>query len=284
MNLRMQSARRAVTLTELLVVLAIISLLATIAIPVYIQKTEQARVAIARQEVKEIAMAQEQVCSIYGFYVPIHLLDNLPNLPSGQTTSAPRDDFDNDPNIPSSNVAVIDPFASLQSQIGSPIFLNSANLTQNIRVNRLVGSWTGPFLNAQRVGLGARDRGSAYTGTGSVSQADLSGALFLDPWGRPYRMYSPLGVIGTQSAPTSGSGPHVPNQSTGLFDLGIDNGVLTIDDQRFDRWAIVSYGRDGVTDTGKAAPGSPLPTTQSIRDDIFYAFGLVPGESFYRAF
>ena len=37
------AARRAVTLTELLVVLVIISLLATVAVPIYVSKVEQAQ-------------------------------------------------------------------------------------------------------------------------------------------------------------------------------------------------------------------------------------------------
>src|SRR3990170_2792993 len=66
-----------VTLTELLVVLLIISLLSTIAIPVYVTRAENAKVNTARQETREIAQAEEQCAIIHGFYVPLQILDDL---------------------------------------------------------------------------------------------------------------------------------------------------------------------------------------------------------------
>lgn len=279
MTFRLTSPRKAVTLTELLVVLAIISLLATIAVPVYIQKTEQARIATARQETREIAMAEEQVGAIYGFYVPIHLLDNLANLPSGQGgTGGARDDFANYPSLAS--IAVMDPLGNINNQLssGSPLYLTSANISNNVRMGRLVNSWTGPFLNAQRLDVGRRDRASLYSGSGSATQQEVSNALVLDPWGRPYRLYAPLGITG-KAANTVGTGPEAPISSSGQFDPLNDNGVMSLNDPRFDRWAIVSYGRDGVTDTGKVGSSG-----QEIRDDIFYVFGMTAGESFYKAF
>ncbi len=275
---RIQNSRRAVTLTELLVVLAILSLLATIAVPVFIQKTEQARIAVARQEVREIADSQEQVFALYGFYVPIHFLNNVPNLPSGQTSSGPRDDFQNDPNL-SSN-AVMDPLASLQGQVSNPILMNVSTIEQNVRVRKLYNAWAGPFLNPQRLAIGNADLGSFSNASGAATQTEVSRALVIDPWGRPYRVYSPRGVVGSASV----TDPPTLSTATALFDLVLDDGQLTNTDQRFDRWAIVSFGRDGVTDTGKPKAGGTFAATDQIRDDIFYVFGIVPGESFYRAF
>jgi prepilin-type N-terminal cleavage/methylation domain-containing protein len=266
---RIQNSRRAVTLTELLVVLAIISLLATIAVPVFIQKTEQARLAVARQEVREIAAAEDHVALLYGFYVPIHILNNVPNLPAGQAATTPRDDFENDPNL--SSKAVMDPFADLQNQVSNPLLMNVTNIEQNVRIRKLVNAWAGPFLNPQRLAMGDADMGSLSNSAGGATQTEVSRALVIDPWGRPYRIYSPEGVVGSAVV----TDPPTLSTATGLFDLTLDDGQLTNTDQRFDRWAIVSFGRDGVTDTG---------ITGELRDDIFYVFGIVPGESFYRAF
>lgn len=280
---RFSPKRRAVTLTELLVVLAIISLLATIAVPVYLQKSEQARVAIARQEVREIADAEQQVFALYGYFVPIHILDNVPDLPTGQTTSAPRDDFAHD-NYRGQEF-LIDPLGNLQNQItGGPSgsdqqrTLSTTDVALHARVRRLIENWAGPFLNAQRKQTGYGDQGGLISG-GGTTQEQVTRALVLDPWGRPYRMYSPIGIVGNDGNLTT---VPAPSQISLLYDLTYDNGHLTVSDQRFDRWAIVSFGRDGLSDSYNGKYTSTV--SQNVLDDIFYTFGVTAGESFYRAF
>lgn len=278
---RPSTKRRAVTLTELLVVLAIISLLATIAVPVYLQKSEQARVAVARQEVRSIAEAEQQVFALYGFFVPIHILDNIPDPLPGASLSGTRDDFESDPNL--SSKYVMDPLGSLpdQSSGGNQANLGQLSQDSNARVRRLVSAWTGPFLNAQRIQMGDKDQGAVGNVVGAASQTQVSNALIVDPWGYPYRMYSPLGVVG--SAGVDLTSPPTLNQTSQLYDLNYDDGRLTNNDRRFDRWAIISFGRDGISDSaaGKYAGGT---TNLSGLDDIFYTFGITVGESFYRAF
>ncbi len=279
MSSRFGRARRAVTLTELLVVLAIISLLATIAVPVYVQKMEQARMAVARQEVRAISEAEDQVFAIYGYYVPIHMLDMLANLRSGEPGyGQPRDDFDNYFSV-FSNTRIMDPLANPSVTDDANPTINSTAVTNNNRIAKLVRDWTGPFLQAQRLDYGSKTGDRFNNQTGGLTNTEIARALVLDPWGRPYRLYSPLGIVGSADEPTDTN----PFQRTsGQYLSTYDDGVLrtTADtSRRFDRWAVVSFGRDGYTDRTKSGAGD-----ESVRDDIFSTFGIVPGESFYRAF
>jgi prepilin-type N-terminal cleavage/methylation domain-containing protein len=244
-----------VTLTELLVVLAIIGLLATIAIPVYVQRTEEAKVRTTQQEVREIAKAEEMVAMIHGFYVPIQMLDDVAVDPTRRTTRT--DDLQNE----TDTIYLIDPFVNVFDQIaGNPAqpLLQDRDLDQ--RVHKLYYFWQGPFLNPTRVWIG--DEASAEPD--QLSEDLIRHDHPLDPWGQPYRMYSPAGIVGSAATALDRSSFNSPSFS---------NGRLTTNDDRFDRFAIVSYGRDNQSD-GVSYTG----------DDIFYYFGILATESMFRAF
>jgi type IV pilus assembly protein PilA len=264
--------RRAVTLTELLVVLAIISLLATIAVPVYINQVQRARVATAQMEVRQIAEAQQMVAVSHGFYVPIHILNNVPNQVNNATGSnANRDDFTNLSNVFAIDATVsVERIFSGQSPVIPATQYNPAisDTSNDPRVQRMVEGWQGPFLNPKRVRYVGATTGQP--GTGNFKQD-----LVVDPWGNPYRMYSARGTTGTASLPDG------PTTDSDLV-LAIDNGVLDqggagAETDRFDRWAIVSYGpdsRSGFTND---------PKDQG--DDIYYKFSGVAGlETSYQGF
>lgn len=262
-KLKMASRRRAVTLTELLVVLAILSLLATLAVPVYVQKTEQARRSIARAEVRAIAEAQEQVALTHGYYVPIHFLNNLPNNPSDTQN---RDDFDNYPAGARSNIQFIDPFRSLEQQRlagGQDTFLDA--LAGRTRAAQMINFWSGPFLNPARV--------ATNPALDPDNQQNLSFDLVLDPWGRPYIFYSPIGAVWSFNS----------MQDLNTFDptdgnrTDWDSGRLSIVDNRFDRYAIVSFGANGISDSFTTG-------TNAFRDDIIYTFGFTPNETAFANF
>lgn len=249
---------KAVTLAELLVVLAIVSLLATLAVPVFVAKTEQARRAVARAEVRAIADAMNAVAVTHGYYVPMHVLDNQADLPSGQTSPGglPRDDFENYPGL--SVLRAINPNIPLNPQRGNQPSMDP-NSTADPGVARMVRYWQGPFLQPTRVYMG--DRG--VSSLPDMTQQEVSRDIVLDPWGRPYRFYSPLGVVGSASASVVG----IPFNAT-----DVDNGFLSTNDPRFDRFAIVSYGPDGLSSTSGG----------SVDDDIWYEFGYQANESFFN--
>jgi prepilin-type N-terminal cleavage/methylation domain-containing protein len=248
-----RNSQRGLTLTELLVVMLIIGLLSTIAVPVYINRMEDARVRLALAEMREIANAQEQVAIIHGFYVPFQVLDNIPEGPNTPVTGDTiRDDF-------RSNLFVINPLVRPNDQQGNQQSLASSNA----RIVSMVDRWEGPFLNPQRVYIddGAQGKpGDPNYVNASYYRLDFP----LDPWGSPYRFYSPLGIIGSSS--------YTLNYSN----LGVtfSDGILTTtDDRNFDRYAVVSWGRDGFPDFGGLAPGN------NNRDDLVYLFGAPGVES-----
>lgn len=244
---------RGVTLTELLVVMLIIGLLSTVAIPVYINRMEDARVRLAMAETREIAQAEEQVALIHGFYVPFQLLDDTPAIP-GQSSSQ-RDDITQEP----SAIALVNATVSPVSQLGNQAQLGHA--TFNPRVRNMVDNWSGPFLNPQRVYLGTDPRGPGHPDYPNSTYFRLD--FPMDPWGEPYRFYSPLGIIGT-----SGYSISKP------YSLSTSDGYLTTnDDRNYERYAVVSWGRDNLPDYGSLAPAS------LDRNDIVHFFGAPGVES-----
>lgn len=257
------SRRRAVTLTELLVVLVIVSLLATIAVPVFVSQVQRARVATAQFEVRQIAEAQQQVSLIHGFMVPIHILNNVPDAESGDPSAfGSRDDFDN--LSQPSNHWVIDVSRQLSGQVGGNQLNLGTAASADSRVSAMIEGWQGPFLNPKRIRYAGETPGVPATG-------EFTHDLVVDPWGNPYRMYSPFGLLGDSSLP---SGPGEP------IVLGMSNLRLTggsIEANRFDRFAVVSYGPNGVSDY-----------TNDVRDqgdDVFYKFSVLAGnETRYQGF
>lgn len=267
MNLLRNISRRGVTLTELLVVLAIISLLATIAVPVYVQKTEQARRATARFEVRSIAEAEQSVAVAHGFYVPMHLLNNLPN---DATDLDVRDDFltHTNPNA----IFVIDVNSPVVPQVGNQPRIGDGlptSSTPNLRVAQMVNFWAGPFLNPTRV---------ASDGTRTNDNVTLD--VILDPWGRPYLFYSPIGIISNQSDITDLTSYDTTTASVARIDA--DNGELQNNSNGagdlFDRFAIVSYGANGVRDLTNTNSGG------FTGDDVFYTFGFSINETAFNVF
>jgi prepilin-type N-terminal cleavage/methylation domain-containing protein len=250
-------ASRGTTLTELLVVLVIISLLATIAVPVYVNKSRQAQVAVARAEIREIAQALQQCAILHGFIVPLQMLDDLAPGLRGGASSVPVDDLDNYPNL-GSGVYLVDPIGDITNQVGNQLTL--AERLGNSRAMDLYETWAGPFLSSQRVYGEDPNR--------EAQESDVRRDYLLDPWGQPYRLYSPIGMVGSGAESTD---PNSWNNDT-TFD-----GMLTRNDDRFDRFAIVSFGPDTTS-------GSRDNNPDDVGDDVVHLVMGMISESSFRAF
>jgi prepilin-type N-terminal cleavage/methylation domain-containing protein len=256
---------RGLTLTELLAVLLIISLLSTIAVPVYVARQEDARVRVAISECRQIAMAEETVAAMHGFYVPFQLLDELPPRPDNINAG---DEERIDEHFNANEMHLIIPTIRAEDQINRQPTLDEGyenSGRQNPRVRQMVDNWAGPFISWQRFWYDSSDT-SPYEGPTDDDYRD-SDDLFrdfpLDPWGNPYRFYSPIGIIGDGNDHQGEDFDYRnPNPS-------FSNGELTRNDEdRFQRYAVVSYGRDGFSDLDTA----DLPPNH-VYNDIFYEFG-----------
>lgn len=257
--------RKAVTLTELLVVVAIIALLSTMAVPVYINQLQRARIATAQMETRNIAQAMEACAITHGFMVPIHILNNVPNQPAGSPAGNQIDSFDNLPGNGSDRF-IIDISRPLEDQTASDQFRLNEN---NQRVRQMIESWQGPFLNPKRIG---------YVGqTVGVNLGDRDKDLVLDPWGNPYRVWSERGLLGSDTPPgTTGE-----TLSLGMDDLAVPTSG-SFGQHRFDRYAILSFGPNGVWGDGTAGTQN---SSQDFGDDIYSTFVINPGnESRYQFF
>jgi prepilin-type N-terminal cleavage/methylation domain-containing protein len=248
--------QKALTLTELIVVLVILALLSAIAIPVFVHRAEEAKIRTAQQEVREIASAEELCGLNHSVYLPIQVLDDIPNDTSNVALPQQPDEIRND-----YDVYVIDTLRPLDEQLNGPVQLAQKQLDPGTaldtpKLRRIRELWQGPFLNPKRVYERPNDTGSVVK-----TRRDFP----LDPWGEPYRLYSPLGIVGSAA-----------ENLTDFDSDSFSDGRLTTRDRRFDRFAVVSFGPDnqpgGIDESGNTTP---------IGDDIFYFFGTVMSETSY---
>lgn len=222
------ASRRGSLLIDTLVVLGCTALLTVIAVPVYYQGAGKAKLRLAGAEIRQLAAAEEAVADQFGFYVPLQLLDDVARSADYRT---PRtDDIANEPGT----IRLIGANADIEGQAGKQPTLGS----ENERSQALSEQWSGPYAQAKRVHLGGsagRDLDPA-----TLTAAQIRRDYPLDPWGNPYRFYSPLGLIGSGA-----TGVEASALDTDEF----SDGVLTRDDDRFDSFAIVSWGPDGQSDS-----------------------------------
>ncbi len=237
--------KAGVTLTELMVVLLIVSLLATLAVPVVINRSAQARVSVARSECEALAHGEDMCGMIHGYYVPLQVLDDIPTVLTARDPIR-TDDLLNEDGL---SLQLINVNINPSQQVGVQDILDTASSSNTVR--QMESDWAGPFVQPQRVFK------SGLPPTSQYEQRDYP----LDPWGNPYRMYSPIGIVGDTSG-TSG----IPSTYTQIDTSSFSNGQLTTTDDRFDRFAIVSFGPNGFSD-------GPNPGVNA--DDIVYFFGTL---------
>jgi len=286
---------RAVTLTELLVVLAIIGLLATIAIPGLLTHMARAKVLAAFSDCKAIADAEEQCAVVHGFYVPFAMLNDVmtPLNSSGNIISpAPNpyfyDDLDNTNQALNREVFLIDPDVRPESQLpqANQYILDQFRATVvnfNKRIHDMFFGWQGPFINFKHVWMGQEFKAPNNQALGDIGLVARDWPL--DPWGNPYRFYSTLGIIGN-AAYYDTRDPQYANYLD--FPTFGDGRLTQRGNYRFDRYAVVSFGPDGAEGARFDINGIQLSGLLSIRDlrndDIIYLFGRIPNETAYRIF
>ncbi len=239
--------RSGTTLTELLVVLVIISLLGTIVVPTYVAHAERARRTAAIADMRELAHAMETVGSIHGFYVPLQVLDDLPG---GAQATEVQDPQSNDAIGDESEIRLVEHTNTLLALNNNQPLISD----DDIRVNRLVNEWQGPFVNFQRFYVADQNNPDI---TGSNGRFDFP----LDPWGRPYRFYGPLGHIGSGAITPMVNG-RIASPSN------FSDGVVTTAGSAWDRFAIVSFGPDG-------DPPANNTILSPNDDEVFYMFGSI---------
>lgn len=252
-----------VTLTELLVVLAIVGLLATISVPAVLSRSTQAKFAAARAECKSIAQGEEACAMLHGFYVPIQILDNLPHF-DAQNPS--RDDTITNESF--STVLIYADISSRDQTFSNPA-QPSINDTQRPRVAKLLQEWGGPFVNFQKTYLSGSNPSSNIPPPPSPNLVRQDYPL--DPWGNPYRLYSPQGITGS----SAGTG-NTPVTESDMAQPNFSDGRLSNIDDRFDRYAIVSFGPNGTSDGTQITFGSGSIAEPTYGDDIIYFFGAEP--------
>jgi hypothetical protein len=271
MNIR-PNRKRAVTIVELLVVLLIIALLGTIAVPVYISRIQTARIRSAQAEVRELAQTEDICAAIHGFYVPLQVLDDVATI-GGITDSERSDDIQQEP----AGVFVYKISVPLAQQIGNQPLLEWGVLGStefDMDIYKMRTQWQGPFVNFHHFFMGEAG-GMLKTSIADSEPEEIRRDFPLDPWGQPYRIYSPVGITVNDPAATLIT-PNTPenwnNDST--FNLEMIQWPIDGAQDPYDRFAIVSFGPDQTPYTlGGATPEQV--------DDIVYFFGFVGSETLF---
>lgn len=228
-------SRRGGIVVETAIILAVIALLVLIAIPVYRSRPQDSREAQARAEVLALGQALEQTADASGFYVPLQLLDDRKTAEASRTDKT--DDLANEPGA----LKLILRDTAPDAQAASQTALSDASA--------LLDAWKGPYAETKRVYLGASREGFDLS---SLSAETIRRDYPLDPWGNPYRFYSPIGIVGSRAAE---SAPEALDSDE------FSDGALTTQDDRFDTYAIVSYGANGESDSASETD-----------DDVIYLF------------
>lgn len=228
-------SQRGGIVVETVIILTAIVLLVLIAIPVYRGGPSDARIAQAEHDVLALARAQERAADTLGYYLPLQLLDN--EALSDEARTARADTLANEPEA----LKAVPSKLTDSAEAGSQTLLHE--------VPGLHESWAGPYAQIKRVYLGEARENLDLT---LISEESVRRDYPLDPWGQPYRFYSPLGIVGSRAKETS---PEAFDSDT------FSDGALTTEDDRFETWAIVSYGPNGESDS-----------VTDLNDDIIYLF------------
>jgi prepilin-type N-terminal cleavage/methylation domain-containing protein len=280
MNITGRSTR-GVTMTELLVVLLIIALLGTIAVPVYLSRVKTAGVRTAAVEARQLAEAEEMCAVMHGFFLPLQMLDDVVSIEGVTTNDTYADDIqrDMDDNAVVYYVYKISlPFEQQDNRVVNQEQLRVGDYENDRDLARMYYEWEGPFINYQRFFMGADSYDRPITSPIDSDAYQVLRDFPLDPWGQPYRVFSPMGYTGNDDpAFDTNSTRNTPvewDQNEDFMTLEIQDRSNDRTDDPYDRWAIVSFGPNQ----------KPDEENEEDNDDIIHSFGFITSETSYDRF
>ncbi len=185
--------RRGFTAVEIAMVATVIAILALLILPIFRQRTEEAREAAVRDELQSLAKAYILIeADLNGFQPRLQDLDNVQNTGSAQVNVALR--------------ATEPPYAEWNRTLGFTSG-TTPNATPNNRVTTVVPNWKGPYIampkfttvddiqfllpdaiypNGPVYVVGANGASPQYADPGGNISDDPLDRYPVDPWGNPY--------------------------------------------------------------------------------------------------
>lgn len=255
---------RGFSIIELLIAIIIIGILVTILIPVIANRTADARLARANQDVENIANAEDRLAVDTGYLGRLYILNDVPGGDGIPFTIPPnlndhidglRDHGLGGEYYQNSQLLFIYPDTgyivgslSTDSAVGTQLYLS-------VQRNETAFGWHGPYINWQT------DDNYLDTATNTVYPDGIPD----DPWGNNYLLFTQQGLV------KEPDGTVVANQSFPFPNTG-GLPTQTYDCKRFDRATILSLGPNGVPGDG-SGPGNTNGGQLGQGDDIARKFG-----------
>lgn len=251
---------RGFSIIELLIAIIIIGILVTVLIPVISNRTEQARVAKAQQDLSNLAEAMERVAIDSTYYVRLFALNDTLNgdgIPFNRGLNNDIADGLGDYTITNPFYENVDDGLFIDVESGQLAGVETVSVFNRMLRSESVFnggggiSWQGPYINF-RVDNNYAD-GSDVTPDGIPD----------DPWGNNYLLFTEAGLVLEPDGTIEDSVAY--NATVNRF---VNGG--TYDCERFDRGTILSTGPNGLPGDGTitGADGE-----FGLDDDLFIQFG-----------
>ena len=244
------------SILELLIAVIIIGVLATVMVPSLSRRAEEGKVKAALRDLNELREAQTRIAIDLGYYVPMHILDDV-------ISSNPLDDsiaFEyQNPRVQPNREKVI----FIDPRTGDFMEENMARRKYDQMVGLSPSTSTDIELRRRIERFGFR---GPYVNWNRDTNKD---GMQEDPWGNPYLFFTRLGLVYDYNAPYDDSLP--PESQTRRIQHRIETsrwdhetyqtGTGSLTDV-FDRFCVLSMGPNGI-------PGGDDPTDV----DTYLVFG-----------